>query len=277
MTEAFIGLGSNLDDRLEALRRALEGIAGFDDTAIVTVSNAVESVPWGVTDQPPFANAVARVATSIPADRFLGLLKELEVALGRVAGQRYGPRAIDLDILLFGDDEWVTPELTVPHPRLAEREFAVVPLLEIAPHATWPDGSPIDRARATEGRILRVLGPVPGFAALTPAPPQAGSPQPDAPPYDVGEPGAWEEVASLRFMPAGGMAKVAELMLSAAVLQQAGISIGWDPMPPDEESNPWNLPYTHRLLVPAAHAPRARALLAEFYSATPMPEDPAGG
>lgn len=271
MTDAYIGLGSNMGDRVGNLEKALRGIGTLDETSVISVSNVVESRPWGVTDQPLFANAVARVTTTIPADRFLGLLKDLEVALGRTPGERNGPRIIDLDILLFGDDEWQTPELTVPHPRLAERDFAVTPLLEIAPHAEWPDGSSITRERATEGRIVSTLGPVPGFEDLTP--PVGGW---------TGEQrygqefGAWEEVASRRFSVNSGTSFAMDLLFDAAVLEQEGIPIGWDPLPPQEEYSPWALPRMYRLLVPPPLAVRARELLAAVHAAPMLSEDAAG-
>ncbi len=271
MTDAYVGLGSNIGDRLTNLRRALEGMEALDETTVLAVSNAVESQPWGVTDQPPFANAVARVATAIPADRFLSALKDLEVALGRTPGERNGPRVIDLDILLFGDDEWQTPDLTVPHPRLAERDFAVTPLLEIAPHAEWPDGSPITRERATEGAVTATLGPVPGFEELTP--PVGGWTGEQR--YGA-EFGAWEEVASRRFAAQTGTSFAMDLLFDAAVLEQEGIPIGWDPLPPQEEYSPWALPRLYRLLVPPPLAMRARELLAAVHAAPMLAEDGAG-
>lgn len=265
MTDVYVGLGSNLGDRLVNLRSALEAIEALDDTRVVSVSNAVESVPWGVSDQPLFANAVARVATAYPADRFLLALKEIEVALGRTPGERNGPRVIDLDILLFGDDEWQTPELTVPHPRLAERDFAVTPLLEIAPHAEWPDGSPLTRERASEGRITGSLGAVPGFEEVTP--PVGGWTGPER--YGA-EFGAWEEVASRRFSAGQGTSFALDLLFLATVLEQEGIPYGWDPLPPQQEYSPWALPRMYRLLVPPPVAARARELLAAVARARPQ-------
>jgi 2-amino-4-hydroxy-6-hydroxymethyldihydropteridine diphosphokinase len=268
VSTVFIGLGTNLGDRLANLRRALEGIGTLDATYVRRVSNVVESVPWGVTDQPPFANAVAEVDTEIPLDRLLGLLKELEASLGRETGERYGPRVIDLDILLAGDEEWQTPELRVPHPRLAERDFAVTPLLEIDPEATWPDGAPIERTRATEGRVTATLGPVPGFEELTP--PLGGWTGDRR--YGQ-EFGAWEEVSSARFTQGRGGTFALDLLFDAAVLEQAGIPIGWDPLPPQEEYSPWALPRTYRLLVPPPLAQQARDLLAEVHAAPLAPPD----
>lgn len=268
MTDAYVGLGSNLGDRLENLRQALDAIEALEETRVVSVSSVVESVPWGVSDQPLFANAVARVATEYPADRFLDALKEIETALGRVPGERYGPRVIDLDILLFGDDEWQTPALTVPHPRLAERDFAVTPLLEVAPHAEWPDGSPITRERATEGRITGSLGPVPGYEEVTP--PVGGWFRPGAPAEAFA---SWEMVASRRFSAGQGTSFALDLLFLATVLEQEGIPFGWDPLPPQQEYSPWALPRMYRLMVPAHHAARARELLAAVSAAPPLFDD----
>jgi len=271
VTDVYIGLGSNLGDRLGNLERALLAIGALDETTIVSVSNAVESTPWGVTDQPAFANAVARVATAIPADRLLGLLKDIETTLGREPGERNGPRVIDLDILLFGDDEWRTSDLTVPHPRLAERDFAVSPLLEIAPHAEWPDGTPITRDRASEGRVTGTLGPVPGFGDLTP--PVGGWASTGR--YGA-EYGAWEEVSSRRFSAGTGTSFAMDLLFDAAVLEQEGIPVGWDPLPPQQEYSPWALPRLYRLLVPPQVAVRARQLLADVHAARPIHPDAQG-
>jgi 2-amino-4-hydroxy-6-hydroxymethyldihydropteridine diphosphokinase len=244
---------------MATLERALDGVAAFDATYVIAVANVVESEPWGVTDQPAFANTVARVDTAIPADRLLVALKELEAELGRTAGVRYGPRVIDIDVLLYGDEEWQSPGLVIPHPRLAERDFVVTPLLEIAPAVQWPDGSAITRERAREGRVTRVIGPVPGYEDRTPLPTRT----PGAP---AGEE-SWEQVASSQFNVAGGLTYATQLRFEASVLEQEGIPIAWDPLPPAEEYNLYLLPRTYRLLVPSRYADRARALLDEIRSA----------
>jgi len=266
--DVFIGVGSNMGDRLAVMGQAVEAIAGLDDTHVISVSMVVETEPWGIINQPPFANAVARISTTIPADRLLVALKEIEAALGRREEVRNGPRPIDLDILLYGDDEWETPRLTVPHPRLLEREFVVVPLLSVAPHVTMPDGTPVMRETATEGHVMGTLGPVPGFEEMTP--PLEGWPQAGA----AEDPPGWTEVASARFSAAQGSSFAIELLFDAAVLEEERIPIGWDPMPPQEEYSPWALPRTYRLLVPVAEAARARELLGEAHAArTPREPD----
>ena len=265
----YVALGSNMGDRMAAIERALANIDALEDTNILAVSSVVESEPWGVTDQPLFANAVARVATSIPADRFLEALKDIEAEVGRLPGERFGPRVIDLDILLFGDDEWNTPDLVVPHPRMAERDFAITPLLEVSPDVRWPDGSPVTRERATQGRVTRVIGPVPGFEDCTPVHVasvggQGAAADPDA---------EWEPVTSERFTVGRGTAYAADLLYEASVLETEGIPVGWDPAPPAEEYNPWMLPRPVRLLVPPAFAARAREVLRDLKGAESVEPD----
>lgn len=260
ITEVLVGLGSNVGDRLGNLSRALDALRGYDGVYLYAVSNVVESEPWGVSDQPLFANAVARIGTTLRADQLLEILKDVETTMGRQPGPRNGPRAIDLDILLFGDEEWQAEDLVIPHPRLAERDFAITPLLELVPDATWPDGSPVTRERTREGRVVGSLGGVPGFEDLTP--PVGGwvtGGRPEGP--------GWEEVASSRFSAHRGGSFATQLLYDAAILEQEGIPYGWDPMPPNEEYSPWSLPRLYKLLVPSAQAARARRILAEAHAA----------
>jgi 2-amino-4-hydroxy-6-hydroxymethyldihydropteridine diphosphokinase len=163
VTGVYIGLGSNLGDRTGSIAAALRELATVPGVHVLAVSHAYESEPWGVTDQPRFANAVARLDVRGEADAFLAVLKDVEERLGRVSGERFGPRVIDLDVLLFGDEEWDSPELVVPHPRMLGRDFVVTPLLEIAPDVALPDGTPVTRLHATAGPVVGDLGPVPGF------------------------------------------------------------------------------------------------------------------
>ena len=166
-TLAYIGLGSNLGDRAANLAAALRAIGEIPETEGLGVSRAYESEPWGGIEQPAYANAVAVVATDLRADQLMERLSDIEDSLGRVRAERFGPRTIDLDILLFGDDEWERPDLTIPHPRMLERAFVVGPLLEVDPRVTMPDGSPVTRARAQLGRVTGVLGAIPGFGRST--------------------------------------------------------------------------------------------------------------
>lgn len=133
MTLAYVGLGANLGDREAAIRRAAALIGAR------RLSSIRETEPWGYADQPPFLNAVAEVETALAPRAFLDRLLAVERDLGRVrAGPRYGPRTIDLDLLVHGDRVVDEPGLQVPHPRLRERLFVLEPLAELAPGLEIP-------------------------------------------------------------------------------------------------------------------------------------------
>ena len=130
----FIGLGTNLGDDLERnLREAVQAIGRLPDTAVVRVSSFVSTAPWGVAEQPRFLNAVAEIRTRLEPPALLQALKRLENELGRIPTYRWGPRAIDFDIILYGSRVLDLPGLKIPHPRYQEREFVLQPLAEIAP------------------------------------------------------------------------------------------------------------------------------------------------
>jgi 2-amino-4-hydroxy-6-hydroxymethyldihydropteridine diphosphokinase len=133
LTVAFVGLGSNLGDR-EALIREAAGLIGAR-----RLSTIVETEPWGYVDQPRFLNAVAELDTPLAARALLDLLLAVERRLGRDrSGPRWGPRTIDLDLLLFGEEQIEEPGLVVPHPRLRERRFVLEPLAELDPSRRIP-------------------------------------------------------------------------------------------------------------------------------------------
>jgi 2-amino-4-hydroxy-6-hydroxymethyldihydropteridine diphosphokinase len=133
VTLAYVGLGANLGEREATVRRAAELIGAR------RVSSLLETEPWGYLDQPRFLNGVAEVETDEPPSAFLARLLEVERQLGRRrGGPRYGPRTIDLDLLVFGDAVVDQPGLTIPHPRLAERAFVLEPLAELAPDLVVP-------------------------------------------------------------------------------------------------------------------------------------------
>jgi 2-amino-4-hydroxy-6-hydroxymethyldihydropteridine diphosphokinase len=139
MPLAYVGLGANLGDRDATLRRALELLAAEPGVELVAVSAVRETDPVGYADQPPFLNAVAAVETELPPRALLDRLLAIECALGRArTGPRFGPRTIDLDLLLHGDAVVDEPGLTLPHPRLHERRFALEPLAELDPHLEIP-------------------------------------------------------------------------------------------------------------------------------------------
>lgn len=138
--KVFIGLGSNLGDRADNIQRALVWMAAQPEIEVVLTSALKETPPWGMTDQPPFMNAAAVVHTHLSPHALLTLLKCGEAVLGRTAGGlRWGPRVIDLDILLYGADIVNTETLVVPHPRLTERDFVMEQILELDTAAFHPE------------------------------------------------------------------------------------------------------------------------------------------
>ena len=142
MTRAYVGLGANLGDRERTLRRAVELLAAEPGIEVVGVSSFRETEPVGYVDQPAFLNGACAVETDLSPRELLDRLLAVERALGRErgTGPRWGPRTIDLDLLLYGDETVDEPGLTVPHPRLTERSFALEPLLELDPGLHLPDG-----------------------------------------------------------------------------------------------------------------------------------------
>lgn len=138
--KAFLGLGSNLGDRLDALQRAVD-LLGAESGIRVTASSRVwESDPVGGPRQPDYLNAVVAIDTDLAPHELLGAGGRVETSLGRKREIRWGPRTIDVDILLIDGMQIDEPDLTVPHPRLTERAFVVLPLLELEPDPVLPDG-----------------------------------------------------------------------------------------------------------------------------------------
>jgi 2-amino-4-hydroxy-6-hydroxymethyldihydropteridine diphosphokinase len=143
MTLAYIGLGSNLGDRESLIRRAAELIGA------TRLSEVRETEPWGYEQQPRFLNAVAEVETELPPRRLLDHLLDVEARLGRERiGPKWGPRSIDLDLLLYGDETVNEPGLVVPHPRLLEREFVLEPLADLVPWLKIPGNGTVHDALA---------------------------------------------------------------------------------------------------------------------------------
>lgn len=134
MTLAYVGLGSNLAEPRKQIETAMQALSGVPRTRLVAQSRLYATEPWGLHDQPPFVNAAAGLDTQLGARDLLDALLAIERRAGRDRnGDRWGPRILDLDILLFGDARIDEPTLHVPHPRLHERAFALVPLAELAP------------------------------------------------------------------------------------------------------------------------------------------------
>lgn len=135
MIRAYIGLGSNLNQPLQQLEEAIEAIALLPAIEVVAVSPWYETTPVGYQDQPNFVNGVLAMDTTLDPQALLLALQAIENAQGRVRDKnnRNGPRTLDLDILLYGDQSVNTPELTIPHPRMYEREFVMRPLRDVCP------------------------------------------------------------------------------------------------------------------------------------------------
>lgn len=138
IASVYLSLGSNLGDRAEHLRRALEAVAALPDTRLVAQSSLHETAPWGVTDQPSFLNLAAEIGTALGPLELLNAVKAIELRLGRTQGPQWGPRVIDIDLVLWQDKVMETDALTLPHPRFRDRAFVLLPLREIAPDAVDP-------------------------------------------------------------------------------------------------------------------------------------------
>jgi 2-amino-4-hydroxy-6-hydroxymethyldihydropteridine diphosphokinase len=135
---AYLGLGSNVGDRADALQLAVDGLAAADGVTVIAVSSVYETAPVGGPEQPDYLNAVVALETDRTPRELLAIAKKLEDDAGRVPGERWGPRPLDVDVLLVGDDEVDEEDLVVPHPRLYERAFVMVPLAELDPMlAPW--------------------------------------------------------------------------------------------------------------------------------------------
>lgn len=163
MDIAFIGLGSNLADPRRQLQSALRELDALSGTRLLRHSRLYRSAPWGEREQPDFVNAVAMIETALTPRELLDALLGIERAAGRVRdGRRWGPRVLDLDILLYGDRILSESGLRVPHPHLAERAFVLLPLAEIVPDLHVPDA----------GQVATLLGrvDVSGCEVLEPDP-----------------------------------------------------------------------------------------------------------
>jgi 2-amino-4-hydroxy-6-hydroxymethyldihydropteridine diphosphokinase len=255
MTTAYIGLGSNVGDRLRTLALAVDGIAHVPETHVEAVSRAYESEPAYDEDQPAFLNAVVKVETGLEADALLLEMQQVENDLGRVRERTNGPRTIDLDILLFGREEWQTESLTIPHPGLAERDFVVTPLLQIEPRITLPDGTHLRRSNATVGEVVRDLGEIPDAGVEHNMP------------VDADE---WVAVASSEGPQSALGGFDAELDFKRSVLEQEGIPYAWQPFAPGAEVDVFGRPQVIELAVPASYAERALALLESVEAAAPI-------
>jgi 2-amino-4-hydroxy-6-hydroxymethyldihydropteridine diphosphokinase len=144
---AFLGLGSNLGDRLTNLQAAVDALQIEPGLRVTASSSVWETSPVGGPPQPDYLNAVIRVETDISARDLLDAARRVEARLGRVRKERWGARSLDVDILLYDDEQIDEAELVVPHPRMAQRAFVLVPLLELDPDPILPDGTRLKDVR----------------------------------------------------------------------------------------------------------------------------------
>ena len=150
MTTIYLAIGSNQGDRLANLKMGLAALA--PNVQLTSYSSVYETAAAYVEDQPPFLNAVVAGSTELAPPALLALLKQIEHDCGRRPGLRYGPRPLDLDILLYGDLHLNTADLVIPHPRMHERDFVLRPLSEIAPQLVASE----QLAQATQGSVLAI-------------------------------------------------------------------------------------------------------------------------
>lgn len=174
----YLGLGSNLDDRVALLGAAIQALGALAPALVVTaVSSVYDTAPQLVTDQPRFLNLDVEARTTLDPEALLRATKRIEADLGRAPGPRYGPRRIDIDVLLFDDVVWQSADLVIPHPRLAERAFALLPLAELAPARVHPThGRSLQAlAEALDAQDVRRLGSL-STVSIVPAAPSLGAP-----------------------------------------------------------------------------------------------------
>lgn len=138
MNTAYLSIGSNIGDRLEFLKGAIKALQAHNEIQVSRISSIYETTPVGFTEQGDFLNIVVYIETSLTAEMLLTVCQSIENDLGRVREKRWGPRTVDLDILLYNNDNIESENLTIPHPRMLERAFVLVPLVEIAPLLRHP-------------------------------------------------------------------------------------------------------------------------------------------
>jgi 2-amino-4-hydroxy-6-hydroxymethyldihydropteridine diphosphokinase len=170
MAVVYLGLGSNLGDRTHHLARACATLHQHPAISVQAVSSLYHTAPVGVTAQPWFLNAVARLQTTLSPQSLLSVTQATERRLGRILTFHWGPRVIDIDLLLYDALHMRTPFLTVPHAALRERAFVLVPLNELDPALRLPSGEPVHallRALTDHDSVQRV-GPFPSFSGVEP-------------------------------------------------------------------------------------------------------------
>ena len=151
--QVYLGLGSNMGNKEENLAQAIYQIEQTDNIIVTRKSSLYITSPWGKTDQDEFLNQVIEIETELTPLELLNVLQKIEIKLGRLRNVKWGPRVIDLDILLFGEETIALHELEVPHPHLYARLFVLVPLQEIAPQLVFPDGKGIGEVLARVAQL----------------------------------------------------------------------------------------------------------------------------
>ncbi|HUF60025.1 MAG TPA: 2-amino-4-hydroxy-6-hydroxymethyldihydropteridine diphosphokinase [Actinomycetota bacterium] len=157
---AFLGLGSNLGDRLANLQAAIEAMQTEPGLRVTVSSRVWETTPVGGPPQPDYLNAVIRVETDLSARDLLDVARRVEARLGRVRKERWGARTLDVDILLFDEERIDETDLVVPHPRMAERAFVLLPLLELEPDPVLPDGTRLKDVRVDTSGVIPSAPPL---------------------------------------------------------------------------------------------------------------------
>ena len=157
---AFLGLGSNLGDRLANLQAAADAMQTEPGLRVTASSRVWETTPVGGPPQPDYLNAVIRVETDLSARDLLDVARRIEARLGRVRKERWGARTLDVDILLFDEERIDESDLVVPHPRMAERAFVLLPLLELEPDPVLPDGTRLKDVRVDTSGVIPSAPPL---------------------------------------------------------------------------------------------------------------------
>ncbi|MDP2751525.1 MAG: 2-amino-4-hydroxy-6-hydroxymethyldihydropteridine diphosphokinase, partial [Rhodocyclaceae bacterium] len=159
MSRAFVALGSNLGDSTHTINEAIKALTALRDSSLVAISSLYQTAPVGLQNQPDFINAVAAIDTHQSPLALLDALFDIEARFRRVRSIKNAPRTLDLDLLLYGDTVMKSPTLTLPHPRLHERAFVLMPLLEIAPDILIPELGPAAHyLQTTQGNYSGPVG-----------------------------------------------------------------------------------------------------------------------
>ncbi len=157
---AFLGLGSNLGNRLTNLQAAVDALQTEPGLRVTASSRVWETVSVGGPPQPDYLNAVIRAETDLSARDLLDVARRVELRMGRVRKERWGARSLDVDILLYDEEQIDEPELVVPHPRMAQRAFVLLPLLELDPDPVLPDGTRLKEVRLDTGGVTPSAPPL---------------------------------------------------------------------------------------------------------------------